>query len=65
MNTKIFIFIVLLGILFSSCDDSDCVNIVCAPDATFRFELLNTNEENLISNGTLQLSDIEISNPAN
>ncbi len=56
-----FTYLIFL-ILIQSCENNDCSSVVCAPNSTFRFELVNTNRENLLSNGTLQISDIRIIN---
>jgi hypothetical protein len=51
--------------LLQSCEKDDCSNVLCAPNSTFKFELVNTNGENLLSNGTIQMSDIRVINTDN
>ncbi len=49
-------------ILTQSCKEDECSNVLCIGNSTFRFELVNTNGENLLSNGTIQISDIMVIN---
>ena len=52
-----FIFIILI----QSCNKyDDCATILCVSNSTFIFELVNANGENLLSNGTIQTSDIKV-----
>jgi len=62
MKIRILTLLLMLGFFFTSCDNKNCSSVVCAPNSAFRFELVDTNEENLLSNGVLQISDIRIIN---
>lgn len=62
MKNIISILLVIVGTFFTSCDKNDCSLVVCAPNSTFIFELVNTNDENLLFNEILQLEDIKILN---
>ncbi|WP_405206821.1 hypothetical protein [Aquimarina sp. LLG6339-5] len=60
MKVSFFSLILMMVLLFGSCNSSDCELVVCAPDALFRFEIVNSDGENVISNGTLQVNNIMI-----
>ena len=52
--------LLVLGLFFVSCDNVDCSAVSCVPNSTFSFELVNNNQENILSNGSLQINDIKI-----
>lgn len=55
-----FAFLIFI-ILIQSCNKyDDCATILCVGSSPFIFELVNTNGENLLSNGTIQASDIKV-----
>ncbi|WP_299179575.1 hypothetical protein [uncultured Aquimarina sp.] len=60
MKVRFFSFLLLIGLLFNSCNNNDCELVVCAPNASFRFQIVNSEGENVISSSTLLISDIMI-----
>ena len=60
MKFRILGLLLALGLFFVSCDNVDCSAVSCVSNSTFRFELVNNNQENILSNGSLQIDDIKI-----
>ncbi|SEK56484.1 hypothetical protein SAMN04487910_0832 [Aquimarina amphilecti] len=60
MKLRFFYLLLIIVCLFSSCNSNDCELVVCAPNASFRFEVVNSDGQNLLSNGMLQIADIMI-----
>ncbi len=59
---KLFpLFALLIIFSVSSCETNDCETVVCAPNSTFQFQLIDKNSgENLLANGTYQISNLNI-----
>lgn len=60
MKLKSITFLLLVFCFFNSCDSNDCEAVVCVPNATFNFELLDTENNNILDSGVITISDISI-----
>ncbi len=59
-NLKSIIACLFIVFLIQSCKDDECDNVICASNSSFIFELVNTDGDNLLSNGTIELTDVKV-----